>query len=199
MNKQLHIIYIPGLGRGDYRGQRQAISLWRFWGVEAELFPSNWGDKQPWQPKLDRLLARVDELVAEGKRVGLVGVSAGGSAAINVYAARQDAIVGVVGICGWINYPQDINPIHFKINPAFVASARQCQESLNSLDGQARRRIQSRYAVIDKVVSRPHSRIDGANNRLLPSIGHGFTIVTQILFGAPGFIRFLKRQARSIK
>ena len=56
---------------------------WPKYGVEAELFQMNWGDKEPWAPKFERLLLRIDELLSAGKDVALVGASAGASAAIN--------------------------------------------------------------------------------------------------------------------
>ncbi|HXR49745.1 MAG TPA: hypothetical protein VN778_01830, partial [Verrucomicrobiae bacterium] len=189
--KSLCIIYIPGLGNGDYLAQRKIVHWWHFLGVETELFPINWNDQKPWSSKRDALLVRVDALAAQGKRVALVGISAGGSAAINIYAARKNVITGIVCIAGWINYPEDINPIHLKINPAFVASAGQTAASLETLKGTYSRRILSLYALSDRIVNRRHSIIPGACNRSVLSIGHGFTIATQIVLGAPGFIRFL--------
>jgi len=163
--------------------------------VEPELFQMNWGDKEPWTPKFQRLLARIDELVKEGKPVGLVGASAGASAVINTYAARKDHLVGIVCISGKINRPQVIANRYVKNNPAFVTSAYDCEQALKTLDPADRRRILSRYAVFDGIVPHVDSRILGARNRLSPTLGHSPTIATQIVFGAPGFLRFLKQQA----
>lgn len=194
MTKLLHLIYITGLGDASPNSQRWAVSTWRKWGVTSELFQVNWADGEAWQPKFDRLLDLIDSLVADGKAVGLVGASAGAGAAINAFAARKDKIVGVVCISGKVNRPEVIGQGYRKKNPAFVTSAYQVEQSLAVLDVSDRRRILSRYALLDETVYKPDSRIAGARNRIVPTVGHFFTIATQLIFGAPSFIRFLKRQ-----
>jgi predicted alpha/beta hydrolase family esterase len=195
MAKKLHIIYVPGLGDRKVVAQQRVVSMWSWWGVEPELFQMNWGDKEPWSPKFQRLLARIDELVKEGKPVGLVGASAGASAIINAYAAHKNQLVGIVCIAGKINRPQAIANRYSKNNPAFITSAHDCEQALKTLEPADRRRILSRFAVFDGIVPHVDSRVPGARNRLSPTIGHPTTIAAQITFGAPGFLRFLKRQA----
>ena len=90
MKKPLHLIYITGLGDHRVGGQRGAVASWRLWGVESELFQVNWGDKELWEPKFKRLLDRIDSLVADDKRVGLVAVSAGATAAIQPGDSQTD-------------------------------------------------------------------------------------------------------------
>lgn len=194
MPKKLHVIYVPGLGDKKVDGQQRVVDGWRFWGVEPELFQMNWGDKQPWEPKFKRLLARIDKALKEGKTVGLVGVSAGASAVINAYAARKDQIVGVVCISGKINRPTHIAQRYALNNPALVTSAHNCEQALKTLTKLDRRHILSRFAVFDEIVPQIDSYISGARNRISPTIGHSPTIGLQIIFGAPSFLHFLKRQ-----
>jgi pimeloyl-ACP methyl ester carboxylesterase len=194
MKKPLHIIYIPGLG-ADY-GQHRAIAMWRLWHVRAEVFPVDW-HATDWDAQFRHLLQRIDELGRAGNAVGLVAVSAGASAAINAYAARPGTITGVVCIAGKINHPDSVGGRYRSENPAFMSSVYGCQESLTGLDNAARRRIMSRYALKDGVVPTADSRIPGAKNRRVLSIGHFFTIATQITFGAPSLIRFLKRHVEA--
>jgi pimeloyl-ACP methyl ester carboxylesterase len=188
-----HVIYIPGLGKPNPRSQRWLVSTWRLWGVRAETFLIKWGDGEPFQPKLQRLLKRIDELHATGDSVSLVAASAGAGAAINAFAQRKDAISGVVCIAGKVNSPGTIGDSYRSSNPDFIESADQVQFSLDKLDFDADRpRIMSRYAVFDPLIPKIHSEVAGGKNVILPSIGHSFTIATQLLFGAPVFIRFLK-------
>jgi pimeloyl-ACP methyl ester carboxylesterase len=194
MKRRLHIIYITGLGDHKAEGQRRAVASWRLWGVEAELFQVKWGDKEPWPPKFQRLLKRIDTLVGQDKQVGLVAVSAGASAAINAYSARKDVVAGVVCIAGKINRPQAIGRRYREDNPAFVTSVEDCQKALESLNSSDRRRILSRFAVFDGIVSLKDSRVPGARNHFVPTIGHIPTIAIQITLGAPSFIHFLKQQ-----
>ncbi len=195
MKKPLHLIYIPGLGDIRLVGQRRAIASWQWWGVGSELFEVNWTDKEPWEDKLQRLLSRIDELTGQDKSVAVVGASAGAAVAINAFAARKN-LVGIVCIAGKINHPGNIHPIRFQTNPAFEGAINDCQKALQKLNPADRKRILSRYALFDEVVSKSDSRIPGARNRHVPTVEHGFTIAEQITLGAPGFIRFLKRQTK---
>jgi len=191
----MHVIYVPGLGDDNPKGQERVVSTWRWWGVEAELFQIKWSDQEPWESKFDRLLNRIDELLAQNMQVGLVGASAGGSAAINAYAARKNDIVGVVCIAGKINRPELIGGSYRKKNPAFVTSVEGCISALKSLDDKDRAKILSRYAYKDEIISKADSVILGAKNQTVPIIGHVPIIATQIVFGAPTFLRFLKKLA----
>jgi dienelactone hydrolase len=193
--QKLHVIYVPGLGDKKVSGQQKAVRTWRWWGVEPELFQMNWGDKEPWQPKFDRLLARIDALSKQGKSVGLVGASAGASAVINAYAARTSQLVGVVCIAGKINRPETIGDRYRRNNISFVTSAYDCEQALQTLQADDRRHILSRFALLDETVMKADSRVPGVHNRLSPTVGHVVTIAAQLIFGAPSFLRFLKRQA----
>jgi hypothetical protein len=196
--QKLHVIYITGLGDHKIARQQSAINAWRWWGVEPELFQVRWADKEPWESKLKRLLARIDDLRAQGKQVGLVGASAGASALINAYAARKDQLVGAVCIAGKINRPEIIGKRYRAENPAFITSAYNCKEALKTIEPAYRQRILSRYAVFDGVVYRKDSHVPGVHNRVSPTIGHIPTIALQITIGAPSFLRFLKRQAKNL-
>jgi dienelactone hydrolase len=195
-NQKLHVIYVPGLGDQQPDSQRKVVATWKWWGVEAELFQMNWADDVAWETKFARLIARIDELRAAGKQVGLVGASAGASAVINAFAARKDDVIGVVCLCGKINHPEAIGERYRRQNPSFITSAYQSPQSLEQLDEAHRQRILCRYAIFDGVVAKRDSKIPGARNRLSPTFIHSITIALQITFGAPSFLRFLRRQTK---
>jgi pimeloyl-ACP methyl ester carboxylesterase len=188
-----HVIYIPGLGSPNPRWQRWLVSTWRLWGIRPETFLIKWGDGEAFQPKLERLLRRIDELHAKGHEVSLVAASAGAGAAINAFAQRKDIVSGVVCIAGKVNSPGAIGDSYRSSNPDFIESADQVQFSLDKLDFDTDRpRIMSRYAMFDPVVPKAHSLVAGGKNVMVWTSGHSITIATQLLFGAPVFIRFLK-------
>lgn len=190
--RRLHLLYVPGLGDGRITGQQTAVATWKLWGVSSEVCQMNWADKEPWQPKFERLLAKIDTASAEGKHVALVGASAGASAVINAYAARQGIILGCVLIAGKVNRPEAIGQHYHSRDPAFITSAYECKKSLDQLGGASRKRIVSLYALADETVYKPDSRVPGAVNRIVPTIGHALTIGSQLVLGAPYFIHFLK-------
>lgn len=194
----LHLIYITGLGDHKVGGQQKAVQLWNRYGVSAELFQVRWADREPWEPKFERLLNLIDQHIAEGKHVALVGASAGASAVINAYAARKDKIVGTVLLAGKVNRAHAIGGSYRSQNPAFITSAENSQHALKTLGKDQRRRTQSRYGIIDEIVPFTDSVIKGARNRVVPTVGHIPTIALQLIFPW-GFIRFLKRQARQFE
>lgn len=197
MSKRLHVIYVPGVGDSDPEFQRWAVNLWKWWGVDSELFQVNWAENAEWQTKLASLLNRVDELKAEGRSVALVGASAGGSAVINAYAARKAEIAGVVTLCAKLKKPSDIGPKYRNANPPLLDSVAGSEMSLTSLDVNDRARILTRRALYDEVVTtKSDSVIEGARNQISLTPFHALTIGLQLIFGAPGFLRFLKRQNR---
>jgi len=192
MSKQLHLIYITGLGDQNPTGQRRAIKTWRWWGVQPEFFQSNWANDESLDQKLNRLYKLIDEL-AKTKNVGLVAVSAGATIAIKAFADKKDKIVGVVLIAGKINQPDTIGNSYHRSNPSLLQAAHSGAKALKILNKRDRKRILSRYAIADERVYKSDSRIPGARNRIVPGIGHYITIATQITVGAPSFIHFLKR------
>jgi len=103
-------------------------------------------------------------------------------------------VTGVVCIAGKINYPEHIGQGYKRQNPAFWESAQLTPEALTHLGPTERRRILSIRARYDPVVSAADSKLAGAVNRVTWTMGHVTTIATQLLFGAPRFLRFLKRQ-----
>jgi hypothetical protein len=194
--KQHHIIYVPGLGDPRYRLQGWSIKLWRLYGVRAHYFPLIWGDGQAFELKFHRLLDKIDELSEQGHAISLAGISAGASAALNAYAERKGKISGVVCICGKINNPQTMYPSVFRKNPAFKDSLMRLPRSLQLLNSRNRARIMSIHPLSDHIVPPPDTIIPGAKEKTVFSAGHIFTIATQITFGAPSFIHFLKALAK---
>jgi hypothetical protein len=192
MRTNVHVLYVPGLGDAHVTSQRLVVKTWHLWGVEAEIVQMNWAINELWETKLARLLTRIDELIQDGKLVGLIGASAGASAVINAYAQRKSQVIGCVLIAAKVNYPDTIGANYRRRSPAFLASARDCEKALHTLDDADRRRILSRYAVFDDVVARRDSYVQGARNQVVISFGHAVTIGTQIIFGARSFIGFLE-------
>ncbi|HSX07144.1 MAG TPA: hypothetical protein VLG92_05490 [Candidatus Saccharimonadia bacterium] len=197
MKARLTVIYVPGLGDKRVASQQFAVSMWRLWGVSAMVLPMRWADSEPWDVKQQRLLSKIDEHTLAGKQVALVGSSAGAAAVINAYTLRKSQLVGCVLIAGKVNNPNTIGEQYRQANPAFPTCAQACEKSLTHLSSADRKRILSRYALLDLVVPRKDSMIAGAQNRRLHTIGHGFTIGFQLVCGAPGFLHFLKRLAKT--
>lgn len=195
MSKKLRVIYIPGVGDTNPASQQWLVKTWQLWGVEYELLQMNWADETSWNFKFNRILDRIDELIAGGNHVALVGASAGGAAALSAYEAKKDQLAGVVLICGKLKKPSSIGPRYSNSNPALIDAVTASDEALKRLNPHDRDKIMTRRAIIDEVITTAEdSIVEGAHNRVIPTPGHSVTIATQLLFGAPIFLRFLKRQ-----
>ncbi len=195
MSQKHAVIYIPGLGDSRIRGQQKAVNAWKVHGVEPYLFQMNWIDGEPFEPKLDRLLALIDKLTAKGRLVSLVAASAGASAALNAYAARQSQINGVVSICGKLQ-GHGIGSVHsslYRRNPAFLESMQQLAVSEDKLDAKARARILSMHPTVDDSVPVSETKLPGTSPKLMPVAGHFFGIAYGLTIGSFSAIRFLKQ------
>jgi predicted peptidase len=190
-----HVIYVLGLGDHHTRGQHLAPKYWQLFGVKGHTYLMQWRTKELFAPKLERLLALIDRLAADGSRVSLVGASAGAGAVLVAFAARPDKVAGVVCICGKINHPETVKAWRFKENPAFEASLTELQRVLPQLSRQQRSRIMSLHPFYDGLVPVADTRLPGARELLIPAFGHVFSIFVALVFAAPIFIRLLKRQA----
>lgn len=190
---QHHVIYVPGLGDNHNGAQRLAPKLWEIFGIKGHSYVMNWADKESFAPKLERLLKLIDELASNGNKVSLVGTSAGASAVLVAYAARLDKISGVVCICGKINHPETIRPARFVENPAFKESLAELQKILPKLGPEARSRIMSIHPLADGSVPPSDTIIPGAREKLVPTIGHAFSILVSLAFYGPVIVSFLRR------
>jgi pimeloyl-ACP methyl ester carboxylesterase len=186
-----HVIYIPGIG--DYRslGQRPIVAAWRLLGLAGRYRQMTWIDHEPFAPKLERILSLVDELAATGE-VSIVGVSAGGGAAINAYARRQNKVSRVVLVCGKVHHPETVSPAVYARNPAFKESAYLVEASLAQIDQTHRARILSIHPLADHSVPPSDTIISGAVESKVPTTGHIMSIAYTITLGSPRIARFIK-------
>jgi ribosomal protein L18E len=196
VSSKLHVIYVPGVGDSNPVFQKRAVSLWRFWGIVPEFFQMNWADEIKWNIKFGRLISRIDKLTSEGKKVALVGASAGGAAVIAAYYERKEKLAGTVTICGKLKNAKNIGPKYRITNPALIDAITASDKAVKKISNQ-NNNILTLRAVFDEVVTtHDDSVISGARNRISPTFGHAITIALQLVFGPPYFIRYLKKQTK---
>lgn len=187
------VIYVPGLGDRRIGGRRLLVASWRLYGVRPVIHQMNWADGQPFVTKFQALLNHIDERAAAGERVSLVGESAGASAALNAYAARQDVIHSVACICGKLRHPETISPTTYARNPAFAESMAQLPGSLIGLSEAKRRRVRSVHPLADPTVPVADTIIPGAQERTIPTVGHAASIILGNLLFSWRLVPFLRR------
>jgi pimeloyl-ACP methyl ester carboxylesterase len=188
-----YVVYVPGLGDHNTKGQARLLGAWRLWGVKPVLVHMLWADKQPFAPKLERLLAKIDELAADGNAVSLVGASAGASAALAAFAARKDNVHKVILLCGEVKVGVRIKQSYQDENPAFVESMNMLGATLGQLGDSERARIRSYHPIFDETVPVGDTKIDGVASKRMCIVGHPFGIGYGLTIGAPAICRWLKR------
>ncbi len=187
------VIYIPGLGDGSVKARRFLVAGWRLYGVQPVVHRMNWADKEPFSIKFQRLLLRIDGLVKDGHTVSLVGESAGASAALNAYAARQNEIHRVVCLCGKLQHAETVHPYTNRRNPAFAQSMAMLPVSVKSLSKQRLGRVRSIRPWADHTVSPSDTFVAGAESYTIPTIGHRASIILGNTLFSNVVVGFLKR------
>ena len=158
MTKKTTVLFIPGLGDDKIRGENLAIRLLKPWGLDGEYFPIFWYKKDDFKLKLTELNKRITELNSEGRRVVLVGYSAGASAAINALSANKEKVSRI------------------KLNPKFGGSVELLKKSLPDLDAEQRAKVLSIRPIFDETVPVKDTIIQGAKNKRVFMVGHVPTI-----------------------
>ena len=182
-----HILYVPGLGDRYDPFRRFFLQLWRQCGVAAELVPMQWSDSLSYEEKMRGLDGAVTKL--RGKKVILIGESAGGSAVLTMYARRPDAFYKVLTLCGKNTGATQVSPRLYKKNPAFKTSMHRAESSVRKLTLKQRQAFVSIHPLIDHVVPIKQTLIPDCQEVTLWTVGHFATIVFALTIGSWFIIR----------
>jgi pimeloyl-ACP methyl ester carboxylesterase len=151
-----------------------------------------WAGSGAFEPKLSRLVSRIDTYRQQGHEVSLVGASAGASAVLNAYVQRKDDIQGVVYICGKINRPDTVSNGTYRHNPAFKTSLSKLQDTVGQLSAQDKRKLHSFYSPVDTTVPHADTIIESVPEQKLPALGHMWAILYALSFGSGKLLRSLE-------
>lgn len=176
------LIIIPGLGdRG--RRYRFFVPFWARLGFAVNIFVFGWEDRHAsFEEAQTRLIQFVDSLETS---VYVIGVSAGGTAAVNLLTARPNTVTKVVTVCTpYVLVSERYNRLLNKTSERLVAS-------LAGMDSRTKAKIVSVHAAFDQLVPVKASQPAGIQSVRLRSIGHGTTIFAALVFYRQLLTRFL--------
>lgn len=188
------LLYIPGFGDQNLGGRRKLLSLWHFQNTSIEICSMRWSVNEPWPIKLDRLVARIDQLHAGGKVVSLIGESAGASAVTQALRLRTEKIHAVILLCGKSQHPETVNPRLFKQNPAFKVAVTESDMVARSLTDIERGKLLNLHPIFDPVVPVKETKIPGVKNARMPIIGHATSIVFANTLWSFRIVRFIRKK-----
>jgi hypothetical protein len=154
-----------------------------------------WAEPVPLKPRFEKLIQRIDELHAQGKKISLVGTSAGASAVISAFVLRPEKVSGVVTICGKLQggIPEAVEAL----NPSFGESLDELAKSLKKLSPALKKRILSVYSPLDLVVPPDEAVIPGVETLETRALGHNPTCAYVLLWKSRQIVRFLKTTAKN--
>lgn len=187
------IIVVPGLGDGGRFFRFMVKNWWRMFPIEVHAF--GWRDKgAKLIDKQNSLLQRIDALTKDGRKIYLIGISAGGSAVLNAFMARRLVVSGVVNVCGRLREGVGVHPTLKKAartSEIFAQSVKSCERELSSLTNSDLEKILTIRPIYDEIVPTSTVGIEGATNIIIPSFFHGVGIRCSMIFLRNKIINFL--------
>ena len=176
-----NIIIIPGLG--DYSERiRQLVHGWESARIHLTMFLVDWS-KGNYTEEMKRLLRVIDELATANNPIGIIGISAGGSLAINALAEVPDRVRQVVNICGRVTRSgySVMRPLalYSRTHPVFIESVQHCEENIDAID---KGKLLTISGYFDEVVSASSVAVSGATNMRVPSIMHAVNIYLALTY-----------------
>lgn len=179
-NTKTPLIIIPGLG-DRAKLHRLVTPLWRLLGYEPYIFSFGWEDvTEDFTTALKRLTDYIDNL--QTARLNIIGISAGGTAAVNALADRPQTIRRIVTVAT----PYSYRP-HLK--------NQKLRDSIDHLNLDAhglKEKILSMHGLHDQTVPVHTSKPTGIRTRQVCMSGHVSIIVVCLTVYSVAIRRFLK-------
>lgn len=172
-----NIIFIPGLGDdSSVELQKKLIKRWNKKGRKLTIFYPRWHTDEPYSDKYKRLLSSIGT-----DKYTVVAASAGTSLAITLLKDIPEQIEEVKLIAGKFRSAKKIGPNYRKRAVALYDAVSASEQALGLLDASQKAKITSYRSIFDGVIPTSEMKIKGANNKLMPIIGHVPSIAYKLL------------------
>jgi hypothetical protein len=191
------VLFIPGLNdRSNLINE--SIGFWQQNGFSPHIHVMPWKDQDPFDQKFNNLLDHIHTL-SEEYRVSVVGVSAGGVAALSSKVTLPTIVNKAVNICGRVRKGQETGFRGFQrrteTSPSFRQAVVLFESSEHSIPNQVREEIMNvrpKFG-LDELVPGDTVFIEGANNLEVNRIEHVLAITYAVgpKF-APVLMNFIK-------
>jgi esterase/lipase len=179
-------IFISGVGDSRRRFYDFLVRQWAGSGFVPHSYVFGWADlTTSFDSKFQNLLDFLDQFPNEDA-LYLVGISAGGSAAVNSLAARPN-IEKVVTVCS----PFKVQTPNW--NPAFVSSIQNAQKAFEHFSPETKSKLAAIVGLRDNVVAADSSRLPGVRSARVFGFNHASCIFFATLITKRQLRRFLTR------
>lgn len=172
-----NILFIPGLGDDNSVDlQKKLIKRWNKNGGELTVFYPKWHTDESYDDKYKRLLTTFGP-----NKFTVVAASAGTSLAITLLKDKPEHIESLKLIAGKFRSADKIGPNYRKRAVALYDAVLASEQALGHLDASQKAKITSYRSIFDGVIPTSEMKIKGANNKLMPIIGHVPSIAYKLL------------------
>jgi len=189
------VLIIPGLGNEVWL-VRLLTNHWRHWELEPEVLSVDWQNSESFNIKFTNLNKKIDQFLKNDCKVSLIGISAGGSAALNLFSERSKDFNKVINVCGRLKTGPRIGWRSFSrmtaSSPAFAQSVKLFEKQGKLLTRKDREKIMTVRAKFgDELVPCKTTILDGATNIQIPTIEHSISIYLSLTIFSNRLINFL--------
>jgi len=164
-----YLIIIPGLG--DRKWLYSFVKpIWVLLGFKTHVLKYGWNSDVTESCVAQQSLVDFIDTI-HSNNVYIIGVSAGGMAAVNTLTSSSSKVMKVATICS------PYSPIPGLNNQLIISSSSQLQLSLQTMSQDVKNKILAIYSRYDQVVSVQYCRPLGIKTKVIRIIGHGPSIV----------------------
>lgn len=179
------LVIIPGIG-DKHPVYKLFARVWRVLGYETYVMPFGWANYHADIGTKTRDFLHRFDAVTDKRQTYVIGISAGGTAAVHVYANR-----GYVQRIVAVSTPfADFEKLENRLLASSIITARQ---DLEKFDAAEKANILSVYGLYDETVPTKMSRLEGVSARRLWTARHAVIIFLAMTLKAPRISRFLRR------
>lgn len=189
------IIIIPGLGNNT-TFLKLLLFWWRLIGLQPYIYNLDWkNDSLNIKNEIDKILALGQKLKMNSK-VSIIGISAGGSLALNVFMTSPECFDKITTVCSRLNVgPIDNFKLRSKKSKLFQESVIICENAAKDITYEISKKIMTITAKFgDELVPKSCSVLEIYNvrNLLIPSFEHIVTITLALTVLSKKLTKFLK-------
>lgn len=181
----MKILYLNGLNNGTINPlEKRSIASLAGTGLEVEHVPVNWLSDEPFDAFLERFTGITRNSLLKHGCVALVGASAGGSLALNIFGHLANSDLYAITLCSRLHEPslpwweprtpQRMSHIGKRKEARnFYSSVQFCEQvTLPKLTDTEKQRIITIKQWADEVVPRPTMNVEGLREYRVPALGH---------------------------
>ena len=191
MGNKHTVIIVTGLDSPAWQ-MWPIVAWWKTVGMNVIVFDPKWKNRKGFEEKLKKLLNLIDEETSHSK-VSLVGISAGGSAVINAYLKRVDKVHCVVTVCSQLKLSHHHKNSTLKKSKSFKESVVKLEKNTKKLTVFEKTKILNiRSLLIDELVPKDTSFLNGTEKVEIPTEAHVLTIVSALTVFSFKIIRFIR-------